>query len=314
MIVVTSTTVVEPPPSVGDLGFPGVSPPVERVTRLGVMLTGVDGSTWDLYNGPVVLMPGARFFSTPDPEHWFTDAPALDGSRWTGARVPRGEPYLPVFIDADDPLQWRDNYAAFMRAVRSPGLCYLTVVTPDSQSRTLAMRYVSGANAEYETDPLLIRYGAYGLTFATEDPYWQGWPIRTQFADIALQPRFPGPPWRINPTNTIGSTSVTNPGDVDAFGVWTVTAPFQGFTVGVGGETTTVVATKTTGFVQIDNDPRRQTIRDETGADMSLAVVDAGDNPMIPAGAKVPLSLNLIGAGAGTSIELLFTPRFREAM
>lgn len=314
MIIITSTQVLDP--DVKGLDSPPPPPYVEPELGFAVMLTGVDGSSWDMYDGPVRLVSGARLFSTPDPEHWFKDAPGLDGSMWAGMRTPRGEPYLPVYIHEPTALDWRDTYAAFFRAVRPDGQCVLTVVTPDARSRSLTMRYMSGSNADYDVDPLLIRYGAYGLTFATEDPYWQGWPILTRFEDVTPLPRFPGPPWNINRTNTTESSSVTNPGDVDAWIKWKVHAPFTGFTVGVGDAFVTYAGAKTTGWVEIDMDPRRQTIVDETGADVWLQITaaDFASIPPGPPGENADLNLNLVGAGVGTDIEMVFTPRYRQAM
>lgn len=309
-MIILPAVVVTPP----DTGNPPFVPPyIDERVGLGVMLVGVDGSTWDLYDGPVRLLSGSTGFGTPKPTHWWRESPAIDGGRWQGMRTGiRDTISMPIYIHDPDSLGWRDTDAAFFDAISPDGECQMMVTTPDAETRTLTMRFVDGGDAQYDVDPLLLRYGAYSLQFAAADPYWLTDPIVQTFQNATAQPLFPGPPFNINPANTLASGVASNPGDVAAWPRWKITGPFTAFTVGVGDSIVQWSGSKPSGYVVVDMDPRARTIVDEAGADAWLQVTEADFAP-IPAGADVPLSLDVAGGTGTTSIELAFTPRYRRA-
>lgn len=300
------------PPETDDGGF--TLPLVEPRLGLGVMLTGTDGSTWDLYNGPVRALAGSSGFGSPTPEHWWRTAPALDGSTWAGYRVPQREISLPVYIHEPTSLGWRDTDAAFFEGLNPALEATLTVVTPDGIVRSLPIRFSGGADVDFDADPLMMRYGAYSLTFTAADPYWQGALARTSFTVAgSAAALFPGPPFNINSGYTTGTGVISNPGDVVSWPKWTVNGPFTAFTVGVGATTVVYSGTKTAGqSVTIDTDPRRRTVLNQAGGDEWAALTTANFEP-IPPGANVTLSLSVTGSTTATSIDMTFTPRYRRA-
>jgi len=274
------------------------------------LLTGADGSEWDLCNGPVFITEGASGFGTPKPENRWKESPAIDGAVWAGARVPQRTLTLPLSIEARDSLPWRDIYDAFFAAIDDEAT--LTVTTPDARSRSIDIRYDDGADIEVEVDPLLRRQALYPLSFIAGDPYWHGQPVARAYKTGDPQPLFPGPPFHIIPSNVLGSATVTNPGDVDAWPQWEVLGPFDGFTVGLGDSRVSYTGPVAAGErVIIDMDPHMLTIRDGKGNDQWDGVTEA-DFAAVPPG-DVHLDLSLSGASLSTRIRLSFVPRYRRA-
>lgn len=307
MIIVADGVVVEPPPVPGPVVFPAIP-------RVGVdvYLTGVDGSVWDLVNGPVRLQAGAKL-AYAEPEHLTRSSPALDGADWYGFRTPPGEMFLPVRVEDATSLGWRDVDAAFAAAVDPSGEVTVTVVTPDALARSATGRYTSGLDATFERDPLMMRHAVYGLTLATNDPFWRSPRLSAQFSLAAPAPFFPGPPWTLNPGRITNTATVSNPGSVPAWPRWTVTGPFTSFTVGVGAAVVTLVATVPAGSSRIvDMDPRRRSIVTGAGADAWAEVTAAAFTP-IPTGQDVPLLVDVVGGTAGTTtVTLELTPAHRK--
>lgn len=283
--------------------------------RFALGMIGVDGSVWDLHNGPVMALPGTSGFGSPAPEHWWRTSPSLAGSSWQGSRVPHREVVLPVHIAADSALGWRDVDAAFFSALGDGTQeCTWVVATPDAKLRTLPLRFSGGGDVEYERDPMLILGAAYALTFTAGDPYWRGEPVSETFGDEAAQPFFAtsGGVVTLSSSRAIATATVTNPGDVDAWPKWTVTGPVTAFTVGVGTTTVNYTGTVAAGqVVVVDTDPRKRTIKRGT-TDAWLQVTQA-DFVAIPPGRDVQLSMSVTGATYATSVAVEFVPRYRKA-
>lgn len=304
-IVVGPAQVVEPPPE------PPPTPTIEPRFGLGVMLVGGDGSTWDLYHGPVRLLAGASGFGPTDPEHWWKTSPSLDGSRWQGMRIPHKEMMLPLYIHTAGSIQWGNTSAAFFEAVDPSRECFLIVARPDGTQRQIPIRLESGGDVSYDVDPLLLRYGAYALSFVAADPFWQGPQVSTTFDVSTPTPLFPGPPFGIASSRSISSGAITNPGDFAAWPTWEVQGPATGFTLGIGLDVVTLV-TNLTSTQQAIIDMRANTIRRSDGTDLWTSAPQA-DFAQIPAGVNVPLSMSISGAGAGTSITCSLIPLHRMA-
>jgi hypothetical protein len=74
-----------------------------------------------------------------------------------------------------------------------------------------------------------------------------------------------------------------------------------------------ITATKTAGqWIEIDMDPRRLTVLDNTGADLWESVTEA-EFAAIPPGVQVELTTTVTGAESGTLVELSMRPRYRRA-
>jgi hypothetical protein len=276
---------------------------------LAVTLTGVDGSTWDLVGGDVRLRSGVAGLGSPDPERWWRDSPAVDGSLHLGYRIPRGQVTLPLGIWGVTSLGWRDTQAAFMRAIDPSGVCYLSMRASDSAARTIGMRLTSGLAAPYEIDPLLLGYAPYTLEFAAENPYWVG---DTQSYTWTGTSQIPI-------SITVGKP-VTNPGDVPSWPTWTINGPWTNAWVGPDSASMVRMAV----FAQnapgvplgqgrvVDTDPRVDAVRvrDLTGADKWSDVTSRVFAP-VPAG-DTTVRILATSTTSSSSIALSFPALFRQ--
>lgn len=307
MIIVPRSIIVEEPP--GEI--------TTRFTHharqgVGVFLTGVDGSVWDLVNGPVLMQEGARL-AYADPEHKTRQAPSLDGATWQGFRTPPGELFLPVRVTAVDSLEWRDVDSAFATAVDPSGEVTVTVITPDSMSRTVTGRYAEGLDASLVRDPLLLRHAVYGMTFDTLDPFWRSPKNILVFGVVEGTAFFPGPPWVLNPGSISDTSTVTNQGSVPVWPKWTITGPYTSVTIGVGDDVVTLDTAIIEGESRvIDMDPRERSIVDEDGNDVWIEATDAAF-ASIPVGVEIPLSIDVAdGDPDTTTVTVEFTPGHRK--
>lgn len=274
------------------------------------------GRIWQLTDlrSPVLKLRGATGTGQVDPAHRWLEHGNLPGAQWNGTTVGRGQVFLPLQVTGADTVDFLAEHGAFLDGFTDPtreGL--LRVTRPDGQWRQIACRYDSGADFPVVLDPVKQARAVYGITWATGSPFWEGEPVTDTFGEVTAQPFHPGPPWTLLPNRSLTDAEVTNPGNVPATAVWRVWAPFTGFTIGYGTQLISMTLTKPTAgqWVEIDTRPGVLTIVDELGVDRwdALTAVDFGDG--LPPG-RVPLTTTVTGSGAGTRVDLTFTPRYRS--
>jgi len=275
-----------------------------------VSLTGGDGSYWDLSNGPARLLTGVQAFAAPDVTHFWQTSPVVDGSRWDGMRTGSTDNILPVAITAPDWQTWRDTDAAFFRAIHPGNEVALTVTAPDGTSRTKMMRFVSGGGVE-GMDPLTQGFASYLLEFTAANPYWRGDDVSVTYSAADPVPFFPGPPFYIN-GNATSTATIANPGDEPAWPRYIISGAASSWSVGVGAalvSSNTAVADRQ--LVVVDTNPDELTVMDGNGNDVYESL--ANDSfAAIPAGARVPLSLELDTPGVNAEVTVEFTPLYRR--
>lgn len=271
------------------------------------------GRTWNLTDpaSPVFKMEGWKGLEGAAYDHWYSTAPTLDGATWGGMRVERGEVSGPVFVSGPDLATFLAEHALFLRSLNPAREGYLRRVRPDGDYRQIACRSDAPPVRASDRDMLVDLFVTYGLTFST-DPYWQGPAVERLFEYEVGVPFFPGPPFTLGKNFSIEDATITNPGDVEAFPTWRVTAPFTAFQVGVGGALVKATLTKATGYVDIDMNPDRLTVTDEAGVDRWSSLTDAAFTS-IPPGDELPLALSVTGAAVGSSVRLAFVPRYWSA-
>lgn len=282
--------------------------------------TGWDGSEWLLTDpaSGVRLLRGYRGVGMPTPQRYTTIRPALPGTRRRGMRMPEREVVwnLAVFTDATAAWWAYDN--AFWRTM-DPGQTGLWSVTSPAArgttiTRTLRCAFVDGGDTNIDIDPGMAGFRIYeGITLVAEDqPLWAGPTVTRTFDNSATAGFFSAPGdnfvIRISPGNTVSRAQIDNPGDVDAYPVYTIVGPTTSVTLGVGPKTTQYLAAIPAGEIRvIDTRPGRQSITDQAGNDR---IADMGaiafNNPIQP-GKSVPLTINMVGTGAVTvSLDPLY--------
>lgn len=322
MIIVGPTTTVTPPPPVPPKDDPDAQPtgPVARQwhprPKLGASWTSWTGESWEItsHRSPVYALQGATGLGMVDPVHRWSESPTVDGAGWDSARTGPGEVFMPVRVTGGSLEEFLDAHAAFLRSLDPNRTGVLRITRPDATWREVECRYVSGADAQMDLDPLMRRKVVYGVTWATGDPYWRGEPVSQLFEnETPAGGFFPGPPFTLGKGATLAGSTTTNPGDVDAYPVWRVNGPFTGFSVGVGASAASVTITKGAGgWVEIDMHPRKLTILDETGVDR-WDNITAAEFEGIPPGVEVDVTTAITSPGVGASVSLKYVPRYRRA-
>lgn len=314
MIVVTKAGAAAeptPPPSGGGYEFPTPG----EVAPLVWTWTDTRGETWFLtdWSSSAIKLRGATGIGMPTFTHLW-DEGSSEGSAWQDVRAERGQLFLPLLIRAFSSQEFVDTHSAFIRGLNPRGRGTMRITRPDGSWRQVRARYESGADAPVDLDPVKFRHVQYGITWALEEPYWEGEPVERTYSYEAPAPFFPGPPWNLGKSGVLGSARITNPGDESSSAYWRVDGPFTSFSVGLGTSLVSLALVKAAGqYVAIDMDPRKKTIIDEAGTDRWAAATDLNFS-RIPPGDNIPLTTTIAGPGATTAAYLRFVPRYWGAL
>lgn len=277
---------------------------------------GWDGSKWDLSadESPVRLGSGVRGMAMPPTRRSVSTSPTVPGSRTRSVEVGDRPVFWPVHVLAADGAAWLDADDAFMRTMHPEKSGVWTVTRQDGRSRSLRILYVEDGDFSYEVDPTETFAETYGLTFVAPQPYWYGPEVSRTFAGAAPVDFYTGfsSGYFISRSRTPASAKITNPGDVAAWPVYTITAGAGGLTgwqVGLNGHVVGSLPLDEGRTITIDTDPQVQTAILDDGTDLTASLPDI-DFSAVPAGVELPLSLDLDGAG---SITVSLVPRYWRA-
>jgi hypothetical protein len=188
---------------------------------------------------------------------------------------------------------------------------------PDGTQRRIRVRYEKGGEEAFEIDPVFYGWAKYGLYLTAEQPYWEGvgfdpveWGAAEPvyfFGGGTSGPTL-GPPFGIAKPTTSGRTSMSNPGDVEAWPVWTIRGPMTSCELGIEGQTVIVPFALASGDVLvIDTRPTAQTAIlngtvDKTPqlGSFGFAQVEPGDD----------VELTVLTTGTGGSVRVELTPLY----
>lgn len=110
---------------------------------------------------------------------------------------------------------------------------------------------------------------------------------------------------QVSTTTAFGSVDFNNTGDVPAYGIWTITAPFSGFQlVSQSGEALVWTGEKPTGHLVVDTE--LGTVTDELGANRYAGFASAPRFWAIPAGASAATVVADDAAAPGTTIRVVW--------
>jgi hypothetical protein len=278
--------------------------------RFGLIWHGWDGSTWDLRDprgGVFVTDAGLKGLHFPAFEVQTETYLGRPGRVRRDVRVAERSCDLPIYLYRDDGSEaWHGFYEAFMDSWHpmKPGTLELRT---EKRTQFLELYLDSDGGHSYDRDPLFDGYSRYTMTATAEDPYWKGTPLRASWekSDNA-QDFFLGGNLNIATGTAVELASITNPGQVAAWAKWTIVAganPISA-TISVDGGPLGTPQIPAGGSLVIDTDPAVGTAELD-GVDVAGSVNPWDPRP-IPAGATVPLSLQLTGFG---QVFLEITPR-----
>ena len=306
MVLLVGPSYVTPPESAPSLWTP-----------LQHTWTDYRGTDWDLSQGlsGLALAPGVRGMEMPTPTHYKITAPAVDGSFWRGTITPEREAtwFLRVFSDAGSQA-WIDHRSRFWKGLNPSRTGLWTVTQPNGVKRSLRVRF-AGLSDDSDDGSELFGWKLYQISLAAEDPFWLGEADRRTFVAPSAGENYYGgaagggfgPPFYISAGSTTDSAAISNPGDVDAWPVWTVYGPTTSVSVGLNGRAIEFPMTLTAGqWVRIDTRPTDQQAIDHSGSDRTpqLGLVEFAE---IPPGTNVPLTISMTGTG---SVTVEVTPRY----
>jgi hypothetical protein len=283
---------------------------------------GVDGSTWDLRNGEVRLALSSTGWGLAELTTFVQSNGVRDGQRATGWRA---EPRT---------LQWpmKKGYGTwssrqFLEVDRAWWAACLPhksgtvrVTGPDGLQRTLRARVTADGPYTMEYDPSDVLVEDFSLALTADDPWWKGPQTFTPYGVSAVATPFYGPsgygpPFYISAGNSSGSQPISNPGDVDAWPVWTLTGPLSTFTITHpdGGQVAGAPNLLAGEQLVIDTRPgakfATRTAADGTTSDYTPSLTSWDWRP-IPAGTTQNIAVALTGTGgAVAAIE----PRYFRA-
>lgn len=190
-----------------------------------------------------VILPGVEGLDDP-PRNLIAVEPALwDGSLPLGARYAARDVFLPLHYAADSTESLRAvqrQVAALLDPKRGP-------VTLEVAHADGARRWIDGhAAAPYgkdlgEAEGQLWR--RVGVTLRCGDPFFSGEQQQRTFQLGGTAPQFLSNtflPVQLSESQITGAVVIDNPGDADAYPVWTLTGPCDSATIALDGTSWTV--------------------------------------------------------------------------
>jgi hypothetical protein len=280
---------------------------------LDMSATFYDGTVWPLTNPStgVLLLPDVVGLGVGPLDLYFTSSPGVAGSRYRGERALSRPVVWPLGVYSDGSSQaWLELDRALWRGLRRP-LVWSVTQQPTGETRTLACRFVSEPSA-FAHDPSRIGWAEYEVNLVAEDPYWAGEPIVREFGASETEPFIPvggGPPFHISEGSTIASASIENPGDVDAWPVYTFAGPMTAVEVAIDGRAVGTTTDLLEGDVLvIDSDPRRQSAT--LNGTRVRGIITPHDFAPVPAGGITALDVTMVGTG---TVAVRLVPRYERA-
>lgn len=295
------------------------------------------GTQWALTDRStgIFLLPGVRGLGSARTERHTTSSPAVAGSQYQGSSFLDREVMWPLKIwHNGGSTAWMERDRAFWTTMDPQDTGVWTVVHPDGNHRSLMLRFVDDGDHVRDRNPLRLGWDRYNITLVAEQPFWVGDPVvRSFIGELPPEPFFePTGPQIVNIASDFSAANarMDNPGDVESYPRWFIDGDTSSASVGAGGVVVDVpfaVAAGTCLVIDSDPDLIGATLYEITvsGAekkpsdrvigvdminpvDMSAALGEADFAP-IPAGAQVPLSLQITGTG---TVEVLLPTLYRR--
>jgi hypothetical protein len=179
--------------------------------------------------------------------------------------------------------------------------------------------YVDGLEGSETVADGGIRWWRTGIRLLALSPWWLGEPVTQRWTYAEPVAFLPITPRRVSSSQVLGAATLSNPGDVDTYPVWTLTAPATSVTLtrpDTGeylGITQALPAGRT---LTIQTRPRETLIALDDGTPFAH-LANGSSLWRLPAdrnGKGSPLTLTVGGAGAGTVLTVSYTPRYATVL
>ncbi len=275
----------------------GLNPVCEFISADGqiVPLTRLQGTTG-------LFMPPFSLASEP--------VPLEGGSRFRATNTEANKIVVPACIKGDTHLDYRTqmrNIASALNPLRGAGR--LRFYLGDT-AREVNCYYTGGLDhpEEYPT------FGLPRIEFTALDPYWYDIRDRTyRFSLSGLKNGwFPTLPIRLNVNSVTNKVAAVNPGDVDAWPIWTLRGSSAGTLVIVNLTTNKRLglthANPPNGTVVIDTRPGRKSVTYNGTANLFSKLSRLSMWPLVPGDNRIELQIP--GADDTTVMSLAFRGRY----
>ena len=303
--------------------LPEAPPGVPWPTRINEMPTvwftdpaGLVTSFSDWANG-WVLQPGAKGLDMPAYNFTQDESPGIDGYAIRQVRAGGKEIALPSAFWADDSraayLTRRRTLIRSVNPKRGDGT--LTVTQADGTARTISARYTSGLEGDESLDAAGARWCMGVLTFACPSPFWLGAEVTTEWRAAVSGTFFPFLPLTVGNSQVLGSVTVDNDGDDNAFPIWTITGPATAVSLTnvTTGEVLVLTHTITVGdTIVIDTRERQQTALLNGATNLWGDISDASTLWALEPGLN-DLTLTVTGSTSNTRVRMTYQPRYLAA-
>lgn len=188
-----------------------------------IMLTACpDGIDW---------LPGRSGEDLPPFEFVTSENVGYHGATILGVRATTRIQTLPLLLHVQGPWSdWRPLHQRFVKAMNPlAGDGILTYVMPDGTSRQLFARYSKGGEGDAISDPAGLWWRKYAIQFRADDPWWYSTTPEVVGWDVGGPAGFfPLLPVQLTSSRVIGDTTLDVAGDIESYGVWTITGPANG--------------------------------------------------------------------------------------
>jgi hypothetical protein len=286
-----------------------------------IPLTGFSTPDWP----GIILQPGATGLDMPPYALFSDDSPNLDGSIYRNARAAAREVMLPVYLNGPD----RRNVNLLKRKLFQSlnpkrGYCVLKFTEGDGTTRLLKAYYKGGMEGSESTDTAGFTWVKYGLTFTAMDPWFYPerevvtrWGFGTGSAFLSSSAAFL--PLKIS-QGVMGAGQgiiIDNPGDVEAWPVWTLKGPIRSFSLG-GPDGELVKASPPSDgsdlvaanrVLTIDTRPGYKTVMDDLGTNY-WPVLDTNPEFWSVEPGETEVNVVVVAGVGKASVTLSFYPRY----
>lgn len=235
---------------------------------------------------------------------------AGDGATWRGTRRRERDIDAPVTVlgaHRDEVAQKLRRLAAVLSDRIAPPSLVATYGAGESYAITV--HYVAGAETQYGGEAGAL-FCTWPMTWRAPDPYW----VSTEpviFSAVGatssrnLLPNLVA--LEVSSSQALGTLTVSNPGDVDAYPVWTVKGPTSSLTISQAGVGFTYSSALTSSDT-LTIDTRAGTVRNQAGTNLYGGLAAAPKLFRLPPGSST-VSIVATGATADTRISGYFNPR-----
>ncbi|ACU35579.1 phage distal tail protein [Actinosynnema mirum] len=263
------------------------------------------------------VLKGVKNLNVAGVEYLTTEVPGLDGTQVTDLFAPPRVVQLPMEVHGATRMQFLARLRALELALDPAVPGELELMQADGRRFRLRARYLRGLEGSEDQDEGGDgRWARFVLSLYVEDPWWYAAePIRVPFSYSAGGTFFPILPLVLSSSSINGAATLSNPGTVPSWPVWTATAP---------GSALTIANSRTGQQISVNGViPAGRTLTIDTRLGAARVQLDDGTDwwpqltgtPVfwpVPPG-ETPISVALVAAGPGSEVVCTWTPRYRSA-